>query len=323
MNIKKKSVVFVFLLVFAFIFTIIVTTESVDYFMEKGNEKVISVVSAVDDIEDVLYVDEIQDVLSVGKIEDRGDFYITYMPNPNSEYVGEDTAISWLKDAELLEFEVEFLNENFRLPYDVEIIAKECGFANALYIPSNSQIVICYEFVDELFETWYLFNEDNYESSGDYYDSPGNYAYDVLDWVLFHEVAHAIIHIYDLPVTGLEENAADQFASLMLSYTYYNDDGTDDFSLGQDMLYNVANYYWYNNEIQSSVGSYWDVHNLDIQRFYNISCYAYGSDPEYNQDLIEDGSLPKDRASTCEYEYSQIENAWRHMLKDFTNEFFD
>ena len=89
------------------------------------------------------------------------------------------------------------------------------------------------------------------------------------------------------------------------------------------MLYNVANYFWYNNEIRPGVGSYWDVHNLSIQRFYNISCYAYGSDIEYNQDLIEDGWLPRDRALDCEYEYSQVENAWSYLLKDFTNGFFD
>ena len=30
---------------------------------------------------------------------DKGDFYLTYKPNPNSPYTGEDTAIVWLKNS--------------------------------------------------------------------------------------------------------------------------------------------------------------------------------------------------------------------------------
>ena len=160
----------------------------------------------------------------------------------------------------------------------------------------------------------------------------------VKSWVQFHllEVAHAIIDIYDLPVVGLEENVADQYAALILSYTYEEDAG--DYSLGLDQLSNVGSYYLYEDEYwniicpesaetpeeaESCTGSYWDVHNLDIQRFYNISCYAYGSDPEYNQYLIEDGLLPEDRALYCEDEYWQLDYAWSHLLKNFTNGFFD
>ncbi len=42
--------------------------------------------------------------------EDRGDFYITYKPNPNSPAYREFTAITWLKNEALLEDQVEFLN---------------------------------------------------------------------------------------------------------------------------------------------------------------------------------------------------------------------
>ena len=117
-----------FVLAFVFIFAIIATTEFIEYFIEEENEEVVFVVSTIDKIQDALYDDRIEDV---------GDFYITYMPNPNSDYVGEDTAIYWLKDDGLLEFEVDFLNRNFRLPYDVEVVAKECGFENAFYDPST------------------------------------------------------------------------------------------------------------------------------------------------------------------------------------------
>ena len=302
---------------------------ALEYLIEN---QIISASAGIGDVQNRSESGKINDVQvesSNSRISDVGDFYITYMPNPNSYYVGDDTAIAWLKDIELLEYEVEFLNENFRLPHDIEIVAQECGFVNAFYDYDTLQIVICYELIDDIFETWYIFNEDASEP-------PIDYSYDVLNYIFYHEVAHAIIHVYDLPTTGLEENVADQFASLMLSHTY--DAETEDYSLGQDMLYNVGTHYLYEDEYWNVIcpesaetqyeeelcyGSYWDVHGLDIQRFYNISCYAYGADPEYNQDLIVDGWLPEDRAEGCEYEYYQIDYAWSYLLKDYTNGFFD
>ena len=301
---------------------------ALEYLIENG---IISVSGGINDVKNVLDAEKNNAIWvkpDSERIEDVGDFYITYMPNPNSGYTGDDTAIAWLKNADLLESQVEFFNENFRLPYDIEIVAQECGFVNAFYDYDTSQIVICYELVDDVFETWYIFNEDDSGSVGDY-------SYNVLTYIFYHEMAHAIIYVYDLPITGLEENVADQFAVILLSYT--PDLETGDYSLGHDMLYDVGTYYLYEDEYWNVMcpelaetsdeeelcyGSYWGVHNLDIQRFYNISCYAYGADPEYNQDLIEDEWLPEDRALNCEYEYWQMDYAWNYLLKDFTNGFF-
>ena len=69
--------------------------------------------------------------------------------------------------------------------------------------------------------------------------------------------------------------------------------------------------------------TYWGTHGLDMQRFYNVSCYAYGSDPQYNQDLIEDGFLPEDRAYNCEWEYYQIDSSFAYLLEPFDYGFFD
>ena len=283
---------------------------------------------ADDSIDDESFVNGIKYLIESGimeinidsTIQDQGDFYLTYKPNPNSLYVGDDTAIAWLKNVELLEVEIAFLNETFRLPYDVEIVAQECNEANAFYDFESKQIVMCYELVDAVFEDYYYYGEDeNFDV-----DASATYSYNVLDFIFFHEVGHALIDVYQLPITGLEENVADQFASLMLSYTY--DDSTGDYSIGQDMLYDVGTWFWISNELYSVNPDdypFWDTHNLDIQRFYNISCYAYGSDPQYNQDLVDEGYLPDDRAYWCEEEYLVMERAWSFLLKDFDNGFFD
>jgi len=284
---------------------------------------------ADDSIDDESFVNGIKYLIDSGimeinidtTIQDQGDFYLTYKPNPNSPYVEEDSAIAFLKNSNLLEREINFLNENFRLPYDVEVLAQECGNANAWYDYEIKQIVICYELIDMDYEHYIYYHNEDLDFA---YETVDPYIYDNLDWTFFHEVGHALIDVYQLPITGLEENVADQFASLMLSYTY--DENTGDYSIGQDMLYNVGTWFWISNELYSVNPDdypFWDTHNLDIQRFYNISCYAYGSDPQYNQDLIDEGYLPEDRAYWCEEEYLVMERAWSFLLKDFDNGFFD
>ena len=250
-----------------------------------------------------------------GKIKDRGDFYLEYGPNPNAAH--EMTAAEWLKGYELLEYEVEWLNENFRLPHDVLVSAEECGEANAFYSPVESKVVVCYELVDDLFGLWYEYVDRHPVASEDFVYA-NTYA------ILYHEVGHALIDVYDLPYTGREENVVDQFSALILSRTYGDEAGPE---FGQEMLYNVGNYYSLSAERSAAYSDqdfpYWDVHASDLQRFYNISCYAYGADPVYNRGMVEDGWLPAERAESCGEEYGQLAYAWGYLLQDYTNGFFD
>ena len=57
-----------------------------------------------------------------------------------------------------------------------------------------------------------------------------------------------------------------------------------------------------------------DVHGLDVQRFYNVLCMAYGSDPEAFGGIIEKGYLPKDRAEGCGEEYAQVGYAVQKLI---------
>ena len=268
---------------------------------------------------EVPYSDAEYKALADGKMPDDGDFYLVYEPNPNSYY--DVTAKEWLQDYELLELEVEWLNENFRLPHDVQVTARECGEINAFYY--DGEITICYEFIDDLFDLWFGYSGWDPDDP-DTFVYADEFAHDVTYETFYHEVGHALMDVYDLPYTGKEENVADQFSALILSYTY--DEGVD-YDLGQEMLYNVGNYYLYNEmrseNHQDQEPAYWGRHGLDVQRFYDVSCYAYGANPAYNQDLIDDGWLPEERAEWCEYEYAQMAYAWNYLLRDYTNGFFD
>ncbi len=225
---------------------------------------------------------------------DNGDFKIIYGPNPNSPYT--ITNAEWLQNTHLIDDEVKWLNENFNLPYDVIIYAQECGAENAYYYPLEKKIVICYELIDDLDRIQYTYNLDMF------------FTQDVTYFILYHEIAHAILDIYDLPFSGNEETVADQFAT-MLTAVIQTDLHPN---LGHDMLYNTQYFFLY----LDSGADYTSTHDTDLKRFSNIACWSYGSDPVYNNYLLFDGSLTLEKSRSCPEQYYQITRYWEYILAD-------
>ena len=237
-------------------------------------------------------------VRAVEVYADEGDFYVGY--GPSASYAD---AAEYLQGTYLLEDNAEWLNENYKLPYDVPIEGAECGEENAFYSPSEKSITVCYEIVQGMME----------RGQARYGDTPraDEFAYNALDGVMLHELGHAFVDIYRLPITGLEEDAVDQFSALIQSRTYGDYDPR--YETGVNMMIDVADWWGYNAD---DPPTYWDVHSLNIQRFYNIACYAYGADPEYNSDLVGD-YLPAERAETCERDYDQMSSSWDRLLDGY------
>jgi len=246
---------------------------------------------------------------SVEKLLDDGDFFIVYVLSDNySDYE------TWVKNGmnnypNFFDEQADWLNENFNLPYDVPIFFHECGMTNAYYSPSEKQIVICYELVQD----YHSKLASTYSHMGEDYI---NYAtLSAVDYVFYHEMAHALIDIYDLKITGLEEDVADQFSTYIL--TDFGNDG-EDTNVGSDeiqfaAIVNALSH----SDAQLQLSVFADTHSLNIQRFYNLACYAYGYDPVYNENLIKDGFLPAHRAVYCAGEYDQIKNSWDILLTPY------
>ena len=164
-------------------------------------------------------------------------------------------------------------------------------------------IFICYEFINEIDALFY----QHLNGDPSYIDATN----DVIDFVFYHEVGHALIDVYELPTTGPEEDAADSFSSYIMADLT---SGTG----GQDSIYSAAPWFWNEHYRQGVPNSaFWDTHSLNIQRYYNISCFSYGSNPIYNQDLVDEGWLPPARAMWCDKEYTQQKNSWFEILQPF------
>ena len=124
-------------------------------------------------------------------------------------------------------------------------------------------------------------------------------------FVFFHELGHALIDIYDLPVTGREEDAVDQLATLIVA------DGSAE---GAASVFNGALSFAITDEGDLDESAFWDEHSMGRQRFYNIICQLYGQDPKAHKDLVNEEVLPKARAQRCPGEYQRIEKAWGTLL---------
>ena len=120
------------------------------------------------------------------------------------------------------------------------------------------------------------------EQSGHYELTPEQAVVGPFLFIVLHETAHAVIHILAVPVLGQEEDAADQLA--VLAATHFG-------------------------------GDFADVHGLDRQRFYNVLCLAWGSDPKRYSFAKELGKLPDERAEGCADEYHQVRYAVQTLIR--------
>lgn len=136
------------------------------------------------------------------------------------------------------------------------------------------------------------------------------------EFTLMHEMGHLLISELQLPVLGREEDAADQLGFMGL-FLLQREQHRDDFYA---KLMDVADYWrleWQHAERDGSPVPVWDSHALDAQRFYNIACLAYGSDPDRLDWVLEVSGLPVERALYCPEEYEQAAHAVQWFREHF------
>lgn len=241
-----------------------------------------------------------------GEVRDAGNFVVKYEPTENEDYQ-ELEAI--FKETRMLEDTVHELNEVFALPSQVPVVFRECGDVNAFYDPEAREISLCYELV-EYYAGMFLSEDQTEEEAAE----GGEAVAGATLFTFFHEMGHALIDLYDLPVTGREEDAVDQLATMILL------EGGDE---GETAALNGA---WSflseeeEDEDEDSEGeelAFWDEHSLDEQRFYNIVCWSYGKNPEAFQELVDDETLPENRAERCPAEYDRMSRSWDALLDPY------
>ncbi len=220
-------------------------------------------------------------------------FKVTYNPSANPTH---EEYRKLFEQNHVFEEVAEGLNRTVRIPISVDINTVDCNTINAFYDPSTKRIIVCYELVSYFLGVFKPTAKNDTEL--------GNAVIGALVFSFFHESGHGLIDILDLAAVGREEDSVDQLATLILIAS-----GDEGVSMA------LSGAYWFH--LQSEGGHktpFWDEHAFDGQRFYNILCLIYGSDPGKYGEFVTSGNLPKDRAQRCPEEYAKIKHAWEKLL---------
>jgi hypothetical protein len=134
-------------------------------------------------------------------------------------------------------------------------------------------------------------------------------------FIFGHEMGHALTRNLLLPLTGLEEDAADGFASF-----YYVNEEESDPVIAAAMFFDA----FARQQGDPTMDQFASDHPITQQRVYNFLCLLDGSDPEkYQGPLVDEGYLPKSRAPLCPQEWAWLNYGWWTVLEPHFTEGFE
>jgi len=243
-------------------------------------------------------------------------FYFHYAPpkNPNFNY-----AFNWASKSHLFSSipEISGIDGLLVIPRPLHYVAMQCDTMNAFYSPKNSAIILCYEMIDYLQKIAKALSKDM--------DDPNTFitefVRDNVRFIMLHETGHAFIHMLDIPAVGREEDSVDQLATVLLLL-----------GLGGQSKHDIARVLqlasaWFavNSKIRSTptASNFADEHSLDEQRYFNILCIAYGTDPTEYQNLVKKERLPRARAERCPTEAEKIRRSWDRLLSPHASPYWN
>lgn len=142
------------------------------------------------------------------------------------------------------------------------------------------------------------------------------------EFTLLHEIAHVLIWELKPPVFGREEDAADTIAVMAQMMLPVKAGEHSEI----EKLQAVADGWkleWQLVQEEEIDNAYWDLHSLEIQRYYNIACLVYGADPANRAEIVQAAELPTDRAESCHEEYALAKRAMDWLLTKLSPESAD
>jgi hypothetical protein len=245
-----------------------------------------------------------QQVTAAGQVQ-QGSIHIEYVPpkQPKQQQIYE-----LAKSHRALEA-IELIFSPFRLPEDLYIKTVSCdGKPNAYFSRDDDHptIRICYEYLEA--------NRKNMPTTTTKAGlKPHEVVTGQLLFAVAHELGHALLDIYNLPVLGRQEDAADQFATYFIL----------EFGGERARRLVLAAAYSYKGLRESLKGdpkvtlplaTLSSDHATQEQRFYNLACIAYGYDSKLFAAVVDNVHFPASRAKVCKFEYQNLRYAIRTLI---------
>jgi hypothetical protein len=227
---------------------------------------------------------------------DKGDFLVEHLDVATPRYIEIDKQV---KDKKLLTNAASQLNRSLSLPHDIPLRTKDCKEVNAYYDSRDHSITMCYELMEYFFKTFKSDGRDDAEA----YEK----MFSAVRFVFLHEIGHALIDAYKLPIMGGEEDAADRCSSF-INLKELGEEGVE-------AVFAASEAFAIESKRATGKRNLADEHLLSEQRFYNSLCMLYGSNPSKYSRILSEGILPKERAVRCPNEYQRTVDSWITLLQ--------
>ncbi len=203
--------------------------------------------------------------------------------------------------------ELQAIDGMFALPQRLRYVTAECGEFGAFYLPAEAEVVLCYETLRTLYERGQEQQHDLGLDAG----YPQRYVLANVRFIVLHETGHALVHLLDLPVTGRQEDAVDQLAAILMLRFAGLDETPAQVIANLQM---AANWLLSRSTGAYNLFAYAAEHALGEQRYFNLQCLIYGTDPDEFAGMVDAGDLTAARAASCPRETRMASRAWVRLL---------
>ncbi len=213
-----------------------------------------------------------------------------------------------IKDRRVLERLKEIFSP-FRLPEDLYIKTLECDSKPNTYFDREEDrptVKICYEYMKAIHDRM----PKKPTAAG---ITPVEVLIGQYVFAAAHELGHALFDVYNIPIFGRQEDAADQFATYFI--LQFGGDRARRLILGAAYSYRgFVKQITGNPKVTLPLTAFSSDHGQPEQRFYNLVCIAYGYDPKIFAGVVDKKWLPATRAKVCELEYQNLRYAVKTMI---------
>jgi Putative metallopeptidase len=247
----------------------------------------------------------------------KGKGRVTIVYQDDTIQPGNRDAMKKIMDSGVFERMADRLTRAVALPYDLQVVITD-NLPKDIDVPTTEldgrRILWPAAFSKETHEVLSKFLPEVVRDKGaPKVISQENFTADVLNvwsnqFILGHELGHAVIHQLNLPVTGLEEDSADGFATF---FTVNDKDTGPNAALGAAVLFDAMG----RKRPNLTMEDFSSDHAVILQRVYNFLCSVLGSDPQRLHSLVTDGSIPESRAMLCGKEWTQLNYGWWTVLE--------
>jgi hypothetical protein len=215
--------------------------------------------------------------------------------------VGQANVVGYeLLKASETEFLAKSLAKAFELPTALKIKGVNGFGGGPFYDPEDNSITLPYQFATAVIG---VISETNPEGSETEW---GEAVGAVNSFIFAHEFGHALIHNFNLPVLGREEDAADGIATVLLLKA---EDGATYAAEAAEFWDAFAG-----RQTPPKLAEYADNHSFDRQRAYNILCWVGGSDEAILRALAENEIVPEERLASCPAEWALLRESAEQVL---------